>query len=578
MPAQRTGTKRKHEAPAGMSLESPLALLLLKRWSEGALSAADVQEIALASSRSSADSADVEALGALGAFGSQPGNTHRDLVRKFFKEISMPEPYQLQTKIWSKTKDGKALKQDAFFPILLPHQWVATLQRAGKEEVLGTSQVHEFWACQTLANPRLKKSQEYLESCGDWKADGPLPFSFHGDAAPHTEIDGLMVLSMRSICSKLPVHLSQLLLLVAPKSIITPEMWTAIWDVLAWSFEALAQGKMPGQDMRGLPLQEKGELPRGMVFAITGDLEFFYQEFKFPRPNTAKPCPWCKCNQSNIPWNDFRSTAKWREKLNSPEELMAAFDHKLFCISGVNPLAICLDTLHTLDLGVTCHIIGNVLWELLEAMPQSRDVAMKLLNEKIQRKYAKLGVPAAERMHSIAHKELRKKATDYPILKHQKGARVRKFVPVLYLLAKEATESHHDQQRLELLKGLKDMYECLEEKTVYRWNVSLRAKFDSACSQTLKHYGWLAKESFQNKECLWSQVQKHHLTLHLPGQAKWLAPCHYWTYGSESFMGTMVKLASACLHGTPARKVPQAMLDKYRFFWTLMLENKIQED
>ena len=76
-----------------------MALLLLKRWSEGALSAADVQEIALASSRSSADSADVEALGALGAFGSQPGNTHRDLVRKFFKEISMPEPYQLQTKI-----------------------------------------------------------------------------------------------------------------------------------------------------------------------------------------------------------------------------------------------------------------------------------------------------------------------------------------------------------------------------------------------------------------------------------------------------------------------------------------------
>lgn len=419
----------------------------------------------------------------------------------------MPEPYHLETQVFAKGKNGKVVKQDALFPILLPHQWVETLEAAGKDDVLGASEVPEFWACQTLQNPRLKKSKAYLQSCGDWKAEGPIPFALHGDAAPHTETDGLMVLSMRSMCSSLPVNVSQLLLLVAPKSIITPEMWAAVWDVLTWSLTALAKGKMPQRDVKGKPWKEKGSLVKGMVFSITGDLEFFYQEFKFPRPNTANPCGWCRCNQTDIPWNDWRSRAEWRKTLKSPEEMMAAFDHKLFNVPGINPLALMLDTLHTLDLGVATHILGNLLWELLEASPQSRDVAMRHLNKRIQELYGELGIPAAQRVHAISHKDLRKKAEEYPTLKHQKGARVRKFVPVAKLLAEESCTTTHDQHRLEVLKDLETMYQCLDVKG-YGWTATLQKKFELAVNQMAKHYGWLAKEAFEDHKFLWSQVQK----------------------------------------------------------------------
>ena len=48
-------------------------------------------------------------------------------------------------------------------------------------------------------------------------------------------------------------------------------------------------------------------------------------------------------------------------------------------------------------------------------------------------------------------------------------------------------------------------------------------------------------------------------------------PQVFWTYGSESFMGLMSHLANACLSGTPAHKVPETVLFKYRTFWHLLL-------
>ena len=93
------------------------------------------------------------------------------------------------------------------------------------------------------------------------------------------EMDALIILSMRSICTSLLVDSSQLLLLAIPKTIITEEMWEEVWDVLVWSFEAMAQGKMPVSGPKGgsltlwLQNQKGKQMPKGMVYAITGDLE-----------------------------------------------------------------------------------------------------------------------------------------------------------------------------------------------------------------------------------------------------------------------------------------------------------------
>ena len=56
-----------------------------------------------------------------------------------------------------------------------------------------------------------------------------------------------------------------------------------------------------------------------MIYCITGDMEFFYQEFQFPRPNTANPCLWCASTQEGKDcWNDFREKAGWRRTTLRP--------------------------------------------------------------------------------------------------------------------------------------------------------------------------------------------------------------------------------------------------------------------
>lgn len=85
------------------------------------------------------------------------------------------------------------------------------------------------------------------------KKDAPLVFALHGDAAPHTETDSLMVVSLRSLTTKLSVSESQLLLFALPKSMIGKETLQPIWKVLCWSLEAMTKGRWPTKVCGNLP-------------------------------------------------------------------------------------------------------------------------------------------------------------------------------------------------------------------------------------------------------------------------------------------------------------------------------------
>ena len=90
---QQMGRKRKASPPKkDVDLKSPLAVLLLKRWSVGDIPAVLIQEIADAAVKSGCKEPYVLVLQSLGSNGQQPGNIHRDLKIKFFKNMVAPEP------------------------------------------------------------------------------------------------------------------------------------------------------------------------------------------------------------------------------------------------------------------------------------------------------------------------------------------------------------------------------------------------------------------------------------------------------------------------------------------------------
>jgi hypothetical protein len=58
----------------------------------------------------------------------------------------------------------------------------------------------------------------------------------------------------------------------------------------------------------------------------------------------------------------------------------------------------------------------------------------------------------------------------------------------------------------------------------------------------------------------------------------YLSPKCCWTYGGESFMGLMVKLGAACVHGTPKHKVVGKMFHKYRLAMRLVWDHEVFHD
>ena len=153
-----TRRKRKAEnSPERLSLETPLTVSLLKRWSLGELSAQAVQELADAALRSGCHrlgtvefylklltckkqayglklspgtAPDLQELGRLGACGNAPGNIQRDMIRRFFGDVVVPQPQLVATV----AKVGGSLEQPVEIPVLLPDHWVEMLCEHAMED------------------------------------------------------------------------------------------------------------------------------------------------------------------------------------------------------------------------------------------------------------------------------------------------------------------------------------------------------------------------------------------------------------------------------------------------------------
>lgn len=170
------------------------------------------------------------------------------------------------------------------------------------------------------------------------------------------------------------------------------------------------------------------------MYCITGDLEWYSSEFHFPYAMENHPCPWCKCDMHDeIPVFDFRSSAKWRETIRSAEEMNAKYKHPLFAVPGLNSQCIFLDPMHTIDLGVSMHVVGSVLWDLIEdeMVASNRPARCAAVNRLIVEAYNFLGTPSSKRVGVLKLTDIGDSTTEFPVLKHCKARKVRYLVPAV---------------------------------------------------------------------------------------------------------------------------------------------------
>ena len=75
------------------------------------LSAIEVQEMAAAAVKSGLDKKEIRELQSLGAMGHQPGNAHRDMVRRYFSVLASPEPTRVKCDLVVK-ENGKQVEKE----------------------------------------------------------------------------------------------------------------------------------------------------------------------------------------------------------------------------------------------------------------------------------------------------------------------------------------------------------------------------------------------------------------------------------------------------------------------------------
>ena len=109
---------------------------------------------------------------------------------------------------------------------------------------------------------------------------------------------------------------------------------------------------MGGQNQEGLTKTK----------ALQSDLDFVRDGWGLESSGSAKPCPLCKCNSTNIPWSDHRTSAAWRTNgWDDKEEWEEAHPNRagIFDLEGLWVQHVYVDLMHTKHLGTDSYLAGS---------------------------------------------------------------------------------------------------------------------------------------------------------------------------------------------------------------------------
>ena len=558
--------------------------------------------LAKAALQSGLDAKDIRELASLGSYGDHPGNCHRDLVRKVAPNLVAPTSYEVQIPMKIRSKEsGEMQAVVQSFNLLLASDWFSCYDSAGlAPKVFGDEATcAEFWQKHSADDPKFLDNP-YFEDANNKK--GAVPLMLFGDGAQHGEYDSVVGIGMRSLLTREHITNSMFLIAALPKSatakdaIFAQDSWKEIWKVIVWDFTFLGLGVHPTVDhtgkqwpansergrKAGKPLCPKSKI-HGVIWVIAGDYEFMENEYGLRHHSSNSPCPWCDCNRSDVPFNDFSLTALWRDAIRTTVQHRSdpITKHLVLEIPGVVFEMFHLDVLHCLDLGVAVHVYGNLFWDLRsDQIPGNRAKALADLNKDIQHFYKLLKIPAGKWIPYLSYNHFHTQSHSYPELRHVKAARVRAFAPVAVKLAeKYQTDARHTKHRLQLCIWLDRLYQCINKPDV-RMDSNTLSVFKKSIDNLLAHYQFLANWSMNTpgKEFRYSLVTKHHYSQHFYEQARFLAPRMTWTYPGESFMGLLGALCQACSRGRPAHSLSSAINLKFGMTKHLELAGIINSD
>jgi len=511
----------------------------------------------------------VEPMARAGSSQGRWGNAARNLTKVLLKDVDFPDLYWAKVPCHNPTTNANRELQ--WLPFLLPVELLSTL----------VSKDPSFLGAASNLQGESPLKDELAAFCRKHKLPVNITvfLGIHGDGVPHRTRSTVETFSWN--LAALPESDRFLFTLIEKEFVCKCGCsgrctLDGILAVFVWSCKQLFAGVWPQERHDGSPWlpSDKSRQKRigklgfhGLLIQARGDWAWYKQLFSFPSWAAKHICWQCGANTGDKDYTQFGLQAAWRRHRYSAKEFFTLQMQQgivaspLFQCPNFSLDMVCIDILHTMDLGVTQDCLGCLFWHSIETYFSGRT-----LKDKVQQLWT------AIRQHYNAHKtpnqlqaltmEMVKRPGKTPKLK-AKGGETRGLVPFGLELAcqlQEKQNSPYHDTLVKLMARLLDLYmltSCVD------WQPEVAGK---SCREFLLLYSSLNRLAQDQGIDLWRIKPKFHLMQELfefQGTHKG-NPRFFWCYRDESFVGLIGTIAHPRGGQHRPATVPVATLNKYR--------------
>lgn len=586
--------RREAEVRASLA-PSALVTHLVELWSWGLISPQTLQQIVskarddmLAYAGGTLDFSEVEHLASIGADGQASQNCLRDLERRLSKPNLAGARYSFDCVMRSPL--SRLVLNTHQQDVILPHEIFHILYKDHRadffKKFVGPEGVLEgFWQAQE-GSPLLHEHP--LLSRPNWQKK-TIPLAVHGDATPVSGLGKswgkqLDVYSFFSLLAHGSTRDLMILMYTGFQHLMTKNSMRTVWQILAWSFEALANGRFPQVDPFGVPYPEgsigrdRANLPLadgfcGVVWCIQGDLDYFAKNLWLRHWSSGHPCCFCPCNKvegDGMCWSEFRTgQAEWQQECWTNNEWKEAHldRHPLLSLDGVGIENVFPDHMHVKHLGCDKYNYASVIHLLcFELMPDDPATNLDVVWAEIveyckahgitdRYRHMKMGLCWKPRAPHASFPKMRGKAIEVRNLGE----------PLLSVWTSKMDRSNtlHQQVAFMLRCSVKMETMLKENREFFRYPPALASEYLQTAEKYLQLTSSIARQYNESGKRLFDLTTKHHILWHCAKSAAVLNPAKSWCYMGEDNMQHVRRLASSCLAGTKQWCVGPKVLRKW---------------
>ena len=484
---------------------------------------------------------------AAGSHGRHPQNLQRSLISLFGMPDGAPEFewYNIPTKSGSHAH-----------PFLLPHAWLASLYqsrpRMWESAITGADgAAAAFW--RSMEKTPIVRSHPFLTPD---ERSRTVPLGIHGDGGAFSKQDSVYCFTFNSLLGEGSTAAKRFLITIIKKSEMVPATLQTLMDIFSWSFNVALSGLTPdtdwaGRDVEGPRAHIAGRW-RGSLVQVRGDWQFYCEVFRFPAWNAAEEMCWlCRASAAGeLSFTCCGTHAGWRRTRRTHETYVEGLAAKgeelpvlLQKVRGLRLESVMIDVLHTVDLGVAAHIVGNIMWACVakHAWPgTTQAVRVEGLDAELLQHY-KDTKEKVRVQGSLTVPRLRTEK-GWPKLK-TKAAACRHLARFALGLA----QRHLGPRETAIAQLLVRFYELISGPDMFLAEAA-RTEIPAVGLRLAVLYSQLAISAHAAGVRAWKMNPKLHLFLHL---CEWQSvdygsPNFYWTYADEDMVGHMIECASTC--------------------------------